>query len=154
MSDCFISYSSRDVEFAKGIQAELTRHDVSAFLAAISVEPGERWSTKIRTNLDLSNWVIFLASRAAVQSTWVQQELGMALHGGKTLIPVVWDLRPEELPGWVRDYQALDLAGKTPEQIRADFLKIAERIKAKKKQGMLVLASLVGAFLLFGGGNQ
>jgi hypothetical protein len=147
MSDCFISYSRHDERFAEFVRATLVAQGVSTFKASASLKPGEHWSSRIRANLTASSWVLFLASRAACQSAYVQQELGMALAGNKKLIPIVWDIAPSELPGWVSQTQALNLCGATGEQVRDRILEIARRIKAGKVEGRIVGAALLAGFV-------
>src|SRR5438046_451864 len=100
MPDCFISYSTQDDAFAKAVHRDLSAQGLEVFMAGVSIQPGERWSTKIREALASSDWIIFLANEAACASPWVQQELGQARVGTKTLVPVIWSMSPTSLPGW------------------------------------------------------
>lgn len=151
MADCFISYSTQDQRFAEYVFAEMKRHSLVPFMAALSLQPGTPWSTTIRQELSNSSWLIFLASRAACSSAFVQQELGMALAGGKRIVPVVWEITPSELPGWIGETQALDLRGATPEHIGRAVSGIATTIKQSKTTGLFIAAALIGAVLLFSG---
>lgn len=149
MPDCFISYSSHDEQLASFIYSELESHEIDVFMAAVSLSPGEDWSPKIRQNLALSSWVIFLASRAGSQSPFVQQELGMALGANKTLVPIVWDMPPEELPGWISEKHAIDLRGAALPDVKSRVAEIADSVKAEKRKGWLILGSVIlGLFAL------
>ena len=106
MADCFISYSSQDEQLARYLHSELMTTGVSVFMAGASLRPGDEWTDRIWQELRASDWVLFLASRAACGSAYVQQELGHALDSSKKLVPIVWDMAPEELPGWVNKKQA------------------------------------------------
>jgi len=44
-----------------------------------------------------SSWVVFLASSAACQSPYVQQELEMAIGANKKLVPIIWEISPSAL---------------------------------------------------------
>jgi|SRR5688572_8441084 len=132
------------------VHDHLVSEDVRVFLAPASLLPGQNWSQEVLTALRDSSWVIFLASRAACSSPWVQQELGAALIAQKKLVPVVWDLPPAELPGWVRNFQALNLRGASIEQVKAQMKAIAERVKADKAQGLPVAGLLVAALFALG----
>jgi hypothetical protein len=150
MPDCFISYSSQDEVLAKFVEAHLRAQTVSVFMASISVKPGQNWSQEIWNNLRGSTWVIFLASRNACRSPYVQQELGGALATDKRLVPILWDMAPSDLPGWVNQKQALDVRGRTPQDLAAEVQKIARQIAADKQQQVLLIAGLIalGAILL------
>src|SRR5205085_6077580 len=114
-----------------------------------SLQPGQHWSSEILSNLQTSNWVILLASRTACSSAFVNQEIGGALLSSKRLIPIIWDISPNELPGWARNIQAIDLRGSMlglPNQVAA----IANQINQKKTRNLLILATVVGLGILLG----
>jgi TIR domain-containing protein len=150
MPDCFISYSTKDQKLAEFVRAELQQHGLSVFMAQASLKPGQQWSDEIRANLKASDWVLFLASSAACESPWVQQELGMAIGASKRLIPTVWDLDPSNLPGWVSEKQALNLRGASVEQLKARMAAIARSIKQEKAQGWLILGAIVFGLMVVG----
>ena len=147
MPDVFISYSSKDLQFASAIKRHLSQEGIDVFLAAISLVPGQRWTPQILNNLKAAPWVIFLASRAACSSAYVQQELGAALVTGKKIVPIVWDMPSSELPGWINQIHALNITGALVEVIRMQVSQIAEQIKANKRNGLLVAGALLLGFL-------
>jgi hypothetical protein len=88
-----------------------------------------------------------LASRSACASPWVNQEFGATIASAqKTLIPVVWDLRPSGLPGWMAQLRAIDLSHATATEVWARFSAIAEKIHRPKATGALIAAGLLAAF--------
>lgn len=145
MPDVFISHSATDEKFASFVHKHLTSEGLNVFLASVSLLPGQYWPQQILNALKTSTWVLFLASQAACASPWVQQELGVALATNKRLIPVVWDMPPHQLPGWVQHFQALNLAGVSVSGLQAQMLHISRRIKADKAG-----AQLIGGVLLAG----
>lgn len=131
------------------MQRELTLHKVNAFLAAVDLKAGQEWTEVVWRELARSSWVVFLASKAACQSSYVQQELGMALRDKKTILPVLWNIDPSELPDWMIRFQALDLRGATLEDLRRRVATIASQIKADKNQGLVIAGAIfVGLLLL------
>ncbi len=78
------------------------------------------------------------------------QEMGAAVAGNKKLVPIIWDQQPDALPGWMRQYQAVNLAGQRQEEARATIGRIAEAIKAEKKKGLVILGLLVAGLLALG----
>ena len=145
MPDIFISYSTADERVAQFMRQHLIGEGLQVFLASTSLQPGQQWSQEILSALRGSSWVLFLASRAACASPWVQQELGAALITEKKLVPIVWDMPPSDLPGWIKNVQALNLAGASMEQVKAQMTSIANRIKSDKIQGLVVLGLVVAA---------
>ena len=147
MPDVFISYSNQDEAFANFLYKHLTQEGLDVFLASVSIEPGQTWTDQIFENLKRAPWVLFLASKAASSSQYVQQELGAAFAQRKKVVPIIWDMEPSELPGWSDRLQALNLAGASFEQVRHQIGKIADRIKADKRGGYIIGGLLVAGFI-------
>ena len=78
------------------------------------------------------------------------QEMGVAIGANKKLVPIIWDVLPQELPGWMREYQAVNLGGTNQEDARAAIERISETIKSEKKKGVIILGMLVAGLMLFG----
>ena len=148
MPDVFISYSTKDEEMAQFVYRHLTSEGLKVFLASVSLKPGDHWRSEIINNLRSSPWVILLASRAACQSPFVQQELGGAEYGRKRIIPIIWDMSPSELPGWAAVHQAVNLTGATIETLSESISEIASRIKADKLVGQLIIGAVMLWLLL------
>lgn len=152
MHDCFISYGSADGEFAAWVANELRAHAVSFFLAADSLRPGVEWSSETRQALMGSNWVVFLISQASAASPYVMQEAGMALaDASKRVVPVVWDMDPSRLPGWLNERQAIDLRSADAYTVRHRVAELATKVQANKRKGLWIGAALLAALVVFGG---
>jgi hypothetical protein len=143
MPDVFISYSAQDEHTAKQVQRYFQANHVSAFLAPFSIQPGKKWSPAILSSLRQSRVVLVLASRAACASPFVNQEFGGSLALNKRIVPVVWDMRPEELPGWMKEFQAVDLS-KGLNDLRPVLDSITVNLKLdKQREGFFVVAGVV-----------
>jgi hypothetical protein len=149
MPDCFISYASAEEPIAKQVYSVLSSQNVEVFLAPLSLRPGDEWSEEIKKNLRDSSWVLFLASRDACESSFAQQEVGMAIGLHKKLVPIIWDIAPSELPGWLKGVQAIDLRGLTVENANDRLASIAKGILEEKKQLLLfAIGAIILAFLV------
>ena len=149
MIDVFISYTSADERIARFVHDHMAAEGVSVFLASVSLKPGDKWTPEVFKNLNSAKWVVFLASRAACSSPYVLQELGAAMASQKKLVPVIWDIAPTELPGWVSQYQVLNLSGKTFDHLRDEVVEISRRIKQDKTSGLLAFGLLVAGIAAF-----
>ncbi|HTY68919.1 MAG TPA: toll/interleukin-1 receptor domain-containing protein [Alphaproteobacteria bacterium] len=141
MPDVFLSYAKEDEKLALSTHAIFEAHGLSAFMAKTSLAPGALWADKILSALRSSPLVLCFVSKAACASPYVQQESGIAIEGQKTIVPIVWDMDPAELPGWLRKYQAFDLRAFCPEEYAAKLNEFAGRIRAKKDTTRLWLVS-------------
>ena len=150
MADVFISHAAADLPLAEFLHRHLSQEGLSVYLASVSMPPGERWMPNIMDNLRNSTWVLCLASRSACSSPWVMQEMGDAIAGNKKLIPIIWDQEPEALPGWMKQYQAVNIAGQVQEEAKTAISKIADAIKTEKQKGLVILGLLVAGLFAFG----
>jgi len=152
MYDCFISYGTTDGEFATWVAHELRAHALSVFVAQDSLRPGIEWSAETRQALLGSNWVVFLISQASAASPYVMQEAGMALaDASKRVVPVVWDMDPNQLPGWLNERQAMDLRTADAHTVRHRVTELATAVQANKKKGLWIGAAMLAALVVFGG---
>lgn len=142
MPDIFISYSVKDEEFANLVRQHLAAQELTVFFAPISLDIGEHWTPQIIEALRGSEWVFLLASKNALASANVQQEVGGAIFNKKKLVPIMWDIQPTELPRWVADHQGLVLTGTSMENINAQVSELAAKIKASKVKAQLVAAAV------------
>ncbi|MBU0912705.1 MAG: toll/interleukin-1 receptor domain-containing protein, partial [Gammaproteobacteria bacterium] len=97
---------------------------------------------QIFESLKSSEWFFLLASKNALASPNVQQEVGAAIALGKKLVPIMWDVQPNDLPRWVSDYQGLMLSGATLENINMQISQLALRVKSNKAKGQLVAGAV------------
>lgn len=150
MADVFISHAAADLPLAEFLHRHLVQKGLSVYLASVSMPLGERWMPHIMDNLRSSTWVLCLVSRAACASPWVMQEMGAAVAGNKKLVPIIWDQPPDSLPGWMKQYQAVNLAGRRQEEAMSAIGHIAETIKTEKQKGFVILGLLVAGLVALG----
>lgn len=149
MPDVFISYSVKDKAFADLVHEHLRVHNLDVFFAPISLTVGSPWTPKIHEALRNSEWFFLLASKNALASANVQQEVGGAISHKKKLVPIMWDLQPNELPRWIADYQGLVLTNASTEDINQQVSQLAASVKASKQNVQLVVAVVLLGLLVF-----
>jgi hypothetical protein len=120
------------------------------FIASLSLNAGERWTPKIISELKGSQWVVLLATKDALASASVQMEAGAAIFGDKKVVPIMWNVKPEEVPRWISDYQGIVLSDSTMENLGLQVAHLASKIKANKNMGYLVVAAIVAGIMIFG----
>lgn len=146
MSSAFISYSTKDEALAQKLYSLISMAGIETFLASISIDPGSNWTDVIFEKLEKADWVFFLATKSACESQAVQQEIGASLIQKKTIIPVLIDITPEQLPGWVGNHQAISLKD-SPEVLHATIERIAEKIKVDKFWAGIIVGILLAALV-------
>jgi uncharacterized protein YjbI with pentapeptide repeats len=93
---CFISYSSRDQEFADRLYADLQNKGVRCWFAPHDMKIGARIRPAIDESIRVYDKLLLVLSEYSVSSQWVEQEVETALGkerqaGGVVLFPVRLD---------------------------------------------------------------
>lgn len=82
----FISYSRQQFYFAEALALHLKKANVATWFDVQQLRPGSDWADGIQRGLQASSALVLVASRAALDSPYVQQEWEHALHHGKPLV--------------------------------------------------------------------
>jgi hypothetical protein len=94
---CFISYSSKDHEFAERLHADLQSKGVRCWFAPEDLKIGDRFRTRIEESIKLYDKLMVVLSENSIQSSWVEEEVEAALEkerqrpGTTALFPVRLD---------------------------------------------------------------
>jgi hypothetical protein len=109
----FLSYSSRDREFAERIYSGLTQSGLRLWIDRINLTAGESLITSISNAVASSQFVLAILSPDSVNSGWVQHELQLAMTvqtegSGLLVIPLVH--RPVEIPPFLRSKLYIDFS--------------------------------------------
>ncbi len=78
-STCFISYSSKDEDFARRLYADLQGNNVRCWFAPEDLKWGERIRTGIDEAIRIYDKLLLVLSKNSVASGWVEHEVKMAL---------------------------------------------------------------------------
>lgn len=85
----FFSHSSQDADWVERVGAQATAAGVEVYLAEHDISPGQQLSDKVTEAIEASDAVIVLLSKNSLASVYVQQEIGVAHHAGKLVIPIL-----------------------------------------------------------------
>ena len=103
MAKVFISYSRKDIEFAKQLTAELKKSDLDFWIDWEGIPPTVDWWREIEKGIEEADVFIFLISSDSARSKVCGQEIDCAVKNGKRLIPlVVRDIQGDETPSQLR----------------------------------------------------
>jgi TIR domain len=75
---CFISYSSKDQDFAERLHADLQIRGVRCWFAAEDLKIGDRFQERIEESIRVYDKVMIVLSEASVKSRWVEREVNAA----------------------------------------------------------------------------
>ena len=90
MSDVFISYSRRDIDFVRHLFDQLKARDRDAWADWQDIPPTADWLAEIYSGIESANTFLFIISPDSVASEICTLEIEHAVKHNKRLIPVVW----------------------------------------------------------------
>ena len=140
---CFISYSSKDQEFAERLRAELLAKGVKCWFAAEDLRIGDRFRTRIEESIRSYDKLLLVLSENSIHSPWVEHEVESASERERqqnkpVLFPIRLDdavmespqawsatIRRERHMGDFRDWKNPDAFNKSFERLLRD-LKVEE----------------------------
>lgn len=76
----FISYSHSDSEFAGKLDAELRKNSIDVWIDRKEILVGDSLIEKIREGIDSSQYVCAVLSKNSILSSWVKNELDVAMN--------------------------------------------------------------------------
>ena len=93
---CFISYSSKDDDFARRLHADLQQNNVRVWFAPEDLKIGEKFRTRIDESIRIYDKLMLVLSANSIQSPWVEEEVEAALEKERkehklVLFPIMLD---------------------------------------------------------------
>jgi uncharacterized protein YjbI with pentapeptide repeats len=138
---CFISYSSKDQEFAERLYADLQNKNVRCWYAPEDLKIGEKFWHRIDESIRLYDKLLVILSHHSVQSEWVEREATAALEKEKrqqtlVLFPISVDESfKDTLTPWASDVRRNRHIGdfrhwKDHDQYQQAFARLLRDLKA------------------------
>ena len=98
MSDVFISYSRKDIAFARLIIESLKQNQIEPWIDWREIEVGQDFWAEICEAITKANTFLFIVSKKSIDSSYCKQEIDFAFENKKRIIPVlVDDLQPDTI---------------------------------------------------------
>jgi hypothetical protein len=121
---CFISYSSRDEEFAQLLCRDLEKHGVRCWFAPHNIEGGKKLYDQIDQAIRTCDRLLLVLSRHSLNSEWVRTEIAHArkkeLEEGRHVLFPIRLVSFESLREW--KYFDADIGKDSAREIREYFI--------------------------------
>lgn len=160
MAKVFISYSRKDIEFARKLTSKLQEDGLDFWIDWEGIPPTVDWRREIEKGIEEADVFLFLISPDSAKSKICAEEIDCAAKNGKRLIPiVVRDIKGEETPeklshlNWIffRESDDFDAAArKLMTAIHADYEWAANHRRLQVKALEWERKNREGSFLLRG----
>jgi len=152
----FASYSTKDIDQVKPVINLISEiNGVGIFFADQSLLPGDMISRKIIQHIKEAALFILFFSENANGSTYVQQEIGVALGQNKIIIPILLDgTKPT---GMLADVHYLNLYDEERKysEVNRLYKFIVEGVQKKNQNQLLGALAVLGiGYLLLSGGSS
>lgn len=142
---CFISYSSRDQDFASRLYADLQNKGVRCWFAPEDIKIGDKFRTRIDESIRIYDKLLLVLSESSVSSQWVEKEVETAMEReqeqNKTMLfPVSLDNAVNEMKvGWPADVRRTRHIGdftrwKDHDSYQKAFDRLLRDLKAEDKK--------------------
>ena len=89
MSDVFISYSRKDIAFARLLHSALADNDLETWIDWQDIPPSADWLAEVNEAIEQTDTFIFIISPTSVNSEICNMEIAHAAKHNKRLIPIV-----------------------------------------------------------------
>jgi len=91
MTDAFISYSRKDIAFARLIREALLQSKIEPWIDWERIPVGAHWWQEICEAIENANVFIFIISATSISSHVCKDEINHALKNNKRIIPIIVD---------------------------------------------------------------
>jgi hypothetical protein len=131
MSRIFLSHSHGDKPFVRRLATDLVQANLKVWIDEVEIKVGESLIAKIQEGIDSSDYIAAILSVRSVSSSWVREELNMALTdqiNGKRVAVLPLKIDDCELPGFLRSRLYLDFSDNA--RYRDSFRKLVRDVGA------------------------
>jgi len=115
MTQVFISYSRKDLEFVQRLADDLIAAGLEVWYDLSGLEAGSRWGGEIQKAIKASQYFIVILSSNSIASEWVEKEFLYADNLKLKIIPILY--QPCEIPMWFINLHFIDM------QVERDYPK-------------------------------
>jgi len=124
--EVFLSYNSKDKSLASSVKQKLKAHGFGAFLAHQDIEVTKKWREEIQKHLDTCSVLIAIVTKHFDESSWTNQEVGIAIGKGKPVASLIFD--NGHLPGFLEAMQGVKATDDELDKPIAKVVRVVSRL--------------------------
>lgn len=137
----FLSHISAFKKQTSTLQTVLKKYGISSFVAHEDIEPSKEWLGEIESSLFTMDALAALLMPGFKESSWCDQEVGVAFGREVLIIPVIRGLLPY---GFFGKYQGIHAEGKTIGQVAEEIFQALVRNPKTRQKSITCLVTLLG----------
>ena len=144
MTQVILAYSNVDKATMEKIRRSLRRESITVWTNTTDIKTGEAFEEAIKRGIEQADNLVYLISPDAVNSTYCQQELDLAVSLHKRIIPVLVRETPvEQIPPVLQGLQYIDLTDNVKEEDyhldESELLRILHQDEAYYREHKILL---------------
>jgi WD40 repeat protein len=130
-TEVFVSYSRKDSDFARQLNAQLLKAGKTTWFDQESIDTGAEFEKTLFEGIDSADNFLFILSPAAVTSPYCEREVNYAASLGKRFITVLHrETEPNTMPMALRIIQWLDFSN--PAEFETAFLALLRALEQQQ----------------------
>lgn len=139
--DVFISYSTKNTEFAEAVCENLENNDIECWIAPRNIKTGTNYAKEIMDGLEAAKLVVLVFSKDAQESEYVNNEIDTAFSSNKCIVSLkVDDSFPEKkMEFFLKNTQWLDASPTALKEqnktLKDCYAQLVEDVKRVLKNG-------------------
>lgn len=94
MQKIFISYSRKDIDFARKLAGDLEKAGYDVWWDITDLRGGEDWVKTLPAAIEAAQHFIIVLTPNSVESEWVRKEYTQALSLRKKILPIMLEASP------------------------------------------------------------
>lgn len=124
--EVFLSYNTEDKSLASNVKQKLKAHGFGVFLAHQDIEVTKKWREEIQKHLDSCSVLIAIVTRHFDESSYANQEVGIAIGKSKPVASLIFDT--DSLPGFLEAMQGVKVTENELDKPIARVVKVVTRL--------------------------
>ena len=141
MQEIFISYSSKDQQYADEIVAYLEQRGFSCFIAYRDIKAGESYDMRLIDAIEHAKIVVLVFSDNSDMSKHVKSEIAMAFDNETTIIPYkITGSKPTQLRYYLQTAHWLDATAPTTNHLQDLYNRISEIVEPSDNKQKAIMA--------------
>jgi hypothetical protein len=109
MSQVFISYSRRDLDFVERLANDLKHAGNQVWYDLSELDGGDHWGRELQNAIHQCEVFVLVVSPNSVESEWVEKEFLYASSLGRRIVPLMYQVC--DLPLWLLNIHYIDVQG-------------------------------------------
>lgn len=145
----FLSHSSINKDLVEAIRSAATQFGIDVYTYDQDQQPRSDLPEKLVRRIEAANAVVVLLTQAGAASPTVNEEIGIAKHANKLVIPVVEEGIDVSRFTFIQGLEYLTYDRSNPQQTVTDLAARLVRLQQKEARYLMIFLVVIGGIILW-----